>query len=157
MIGIYDTPDAYICERCGRTLDGNETQLSYDDTLVCRMCGGDAVPAYRCEICEEIVPEDEIEGCEHKVCRNCIEKKRYDVDFCAKVGKENQVAIGTGIGGDDRGLNGYLMSFFSIDEIEELMLSALKERSKVCPVDGLDYLKYHGYEAGDVLFAETNA
>jgi hypothetical protein len=87
MIGIYDTPDAYICERCGRTLDGNETQLTYDDTMVCRMCGGDAVPAYRCEVCEEIVPEDEIGGCEHKVCRSCIEKKRYDVDFCTKVGE----------------------------------------------------------------------
>lgn len=145
MIGIYDTPDSYICERCGRTLEGNETQLSYDDTLVCRMCGGDAVPAYRCEICEDIVPEDEIEGCEHKVCRTCIEKKRYDLDFCTKVGEECLTEFA---------LNGFLSSFFTESELNELMLAALKDRAKVRPVDGWDYLKYNGCEAGDVLYQE---
>jgi hypothetical protein len=148
MIGIYDEPDACICERCGRTLEGNETQLSCDDTLVCRMCGGDAVPAYRCEICEEIVPEDEIGGCEHKVCWTCIEKKRYDVDFCTKVGEAE---------GSECCLNSFLASFFTESEINELMLAALKDRAKVRPVDGFDYLKYHGREAGDALFGETNA
>lgn len=147
MIGIYDTPDAYICERCGHVLEGKETQLSYDDTLVCRMCGGDAVPAYRCEICEEIVPEDEIEGCEHKVCRSCIEKKRYDVDFCAKVGEAE---------GSECCLNSFLASLFTESEINDLMLAALKDRAKVRPVDGMEYLKYHGYEAGDVLYREIN-
>lgn len=148
MIGIYDTPDAYICERCGHVLEGNETQLSYDDTLVCRLCGGDAVNAYRCEVCEELVPEEEIQGCEHNVCRSCIEKKRYDLDFCTKVGEGE---------GSECCLNSFLASFFTESEINDLMLAALKERAKVRPVDGLDYLKYHGYEAGDVLFAETNA
>ncbi len=145
MIEIYDTPDAYICERCGHALEGNETQLSYDDTLVCRMCGGDAVPAYRCEICEEIVPEDEIGGCEYRVCRGCIEKKRYDVDFCAKVGEAE---------GSECCLNSFLASFFTESEINDLMLAALKDRAKVRPVDGMEYLKYHGYEAGDVLYEE---
>ena len=148
MIGIYDTPDAYICERCGRTLEGNETQLSYDDTLTCRMCGGDAVPAYRCEICEELVPEDEIGGCDHKVCRSCIEKKRYDVDFCAKVGEAS---------GTECVLNGFLADFFTESEINELMLAALKERAKVRPVDGWPYLKYNLDEAADVLFSDGKA
>lgn len=147
MIGIYDTPDAYICERCGHVLEGKETQLSYDDTLVCRMCGGEAVPAYRCEVCEEIVSEDEIEGCEHRVCRSCIEKKRYDLDFCTKVGESE---------GSECCLNSFLAWFFTESEINDLMLSALKDRAKVRPVDGFDYLKYHGGEAGDVLYRETN-
>ena len=156
MIRLYDMPEAYICERCGHVLEGNETQLSYDDTLVCRLCGGNAVNAYHCEICEELVPEDEIDGYEHKVCLRCIEKKRYDLDFCKKVGESDQVAIGTGIGNDNRGLNGYLMSFFTIDEIEDLMLSAMKERAKVRPVDGDGYLKRHCYDAVDMLFSDTN-
>ena len=145
MIGIYDTPDAYICERCGHVLEGNETQLAYDDTLVCRLCGGDAVNAYRCEVCEELVPEEEIQGCEHKVCRSCIEKKRYDLDFCAKVGEGE---------GSECCLNSFLASFFTEFEINNLMLAALKERAKVRPVDGMEYLKYHGYEAGDALYEE---
>ena len=148
MIGIYDTPDSFICERCGRTLEGNETQLSYDDTMVCRMCGGDAVPAYRCEICEELVPEDEIDGFGHHVCRSCIEEKRYDVDFCAKVGKAS---------GTECVLNGFLADFFTESEINELMLAALKERAKVRPVDGRPYLKYNLDEAADVLFSDGKA
>ena len=147
MIGIYDTPDAYICERCGHVLEGNETQLSYDDMLVCRLCGGDAVNAYRCEVCEELVPEEEIQGCEHNVCRSCIDKKRYDLDFCTKVGEGE---------GSECCLNSFLASFFTESEINDLMLAALKERASVRPVDGGEYLKYHGYEAGDVLYMETN-
>ncbi len=147
MIGIYDTPDAYICQRCGRVLEGNEAQLSYDDTLVCRMCGGEAVPAYRCEVCEEIVSEDDIEGCEHNVCSGCIEKKRFDLDFCTKVGESE---------GSECCLNSFLASFFTESEINDLMLAALKDRAKVRPVDGFGYLKYHGREAGDVLYRETN-
>lgn len=145
MIGIYDMPDAYICERCGRTLDGNETQLTYDDTMVCKICGGEAIPAYRCEICEELVPEDEIDGFGHYVCRSCIEAKRYDVDFCAKVGEAS---------GTECVLNGFLADFFTESEINELMLAALKERSKVRPVDGWPYLKYNLDEAADVLFSD---
>lgn len=145
MIGIYDTPDAYICERCGRLLEGNQTELSYDDTLVCHMCGGEAVPAYRCEVCEEIVPEDEIEGCEHRVCRGCIEKKRYDLDFCARVGETE---------GSECCLNSFLASFFTESEINDLMLAALKERAKLKPVDGWDYLEYQHDASADMLYKE---
>ena len=145
MIGIYDTPDAYICERCGHVLEGNETQLSYDDTLICRLCGGDAVNAYRCEVCEELVPEEEIEGCEHKVCRSCIEKKRYDLDFCTKVGETE---------GSECCLNSFLASFFTESEINDLMMEALKERAKISPVDGLKYLDYQSAAAGDILYDE---
>ena len=143
MIGIYDTPDAYICERCGRLLEGNETELSYDDALVCRMCGGEAVPAYRCEVCEEIVGEDDIFGYEHNVCRSCIEKKRYDVDFCAKVGEDE---------GTEVALNSFLKGFFTESEINDLMLTALKERAKVKPVDGLKYLCHASGVAADLLY-----
>ena len=50
----------------------------------------------------------------------------------------------------------FLASFFTESEINDLMLAALKERAAVRPVDGWDYLKYHGYEAGDVLYREAN-
>ena len=145
MIGIYDIPDAYICERCGHVLEGRETQLSYDDTLVCRLCGGNAVNAYRCEVCEELVPEDDVEGCEHKVCRSCIEKKRYDLGFCTKVGETE---------GSECCLNSFLASFFTESEINDLMMEALKERAKISPVDGLKYLDYQSAAAGDILYDE---
>ena len=148
MINYWEMPEAYICERCGHVLEPNETELSYDDALTCKLCGSEDVSAaYRCEICEEMTSENEIEGCDHKVCRGCIEKKRYDLDFCAKVGESE---------GSECCLNSYLADFITEWEINELMLTALKERAKVRPVDGWDYLKWHGYEAGDVLFAETN-
>jgi hypothetical protein len=148
MISYWETPEAYICERCGHILEPNETELSYDDALMCKLCGSEDVSAaYRCEICEEMTSENEIEGCEHKVCRSCIEKKRYDLDFCTKVGEECLTEFA---------LNGFLSSFFTESELNDLMLAALKERAKVRPVDGWDYLKYNGVEAGDALFAEVN-
>ena len=148
MIGIYDTPDAYICERCGHVLEGNETQLSYDDTLVCRLCGGDAVNAYRCEICENLVHQDNIYGYEHKVCHECVEKMRYNVDLCKKVGDRSDKT--------ECVLNSYLCHFFTNDEINDLMWAALKERSKIKPVDGLSYLHWRFDDAADVLFESKN-
>lgn len=148
MIGIYDTPDAYICERCGHVLEGKETQLSYDGTLVCRLCGGDVVNAYRCEICEELVHQDNIYGYDHRVCFECIEKIRYNVDLMKKVGDCSYKT--------ELSLNSYLCRFFSDDEINDLMLEALKERSKIKPVDGIDYLHYHFDDAADVLFESEN-
>lgn len=136
MIFIRDTPDAYICDRCGTELESYEKSCS---------CGGDPIGAYKCEICKELVPEDEIEGCEHNVCSGCIERKRFDLDFCTKVGESE---------GSECCLNSFLASFFTESEINDLMLAALKDRAKLRPVDGMDYLKYHGYEAGDELYRE---
>lgn len=146
MIKIYDTPDAYICERCGRTLNECETELAHDDTLECCKCGGEAIPAYRCEVCGEIVPEDVIHGYEHNVCWDCIQKKRYDVDFCANVGDDDE---------DLRGLNGFLSKFFSNSEINEMMLQALKERAKFKPIDSDGFLKLRANDAADLLAAEV--
>ena len=105
MINYWEMPEAYICERCGHVLEPNETELSYDDALTCKLCGSEDVSAaYRCEICEEMTSENEIEGCDHKVCRGCIEKKRYDLDFCAKVGESE---------GSECCLNSFLADFFT--------------------------------------------
>ena len=146
MIDIYEAPDAYICNRCGHILEPGETALSYDDVLTCKLCGSDFVSAaYRCEICEEIVSENDIEGYEHKVCRSCIEKKRYDLDFCMKVADDTQTECS---------LNGFLTDFFTESEINELMLAALKERAKIKLVDGLPHLVALGGDAADLLVKE---
>ena len=138
MIFIRDTPDAYICDRCGTELESYEKSCS---------CGGEPIGAYKCEICKELVPEYEIEGCEHNVCQSCINKKRYDLDFCTKVGETTF---------SECNLNSFLASFFTESEINDLMLSALKECSKIRPVDGSEYLKYNGIAAADLLASETN-
>lgn len=146
MIGYWETPEAYICERCGHVLEPNETELSYDDALMCKLCGSEDVSAaYRCEICEEMTSENEIEGYEHKVCRSCIEKKRYDLDFCMKVADDIQTECS---------LNGFLTDFFTESEINELMLAALKERAKIKLVDGLPHLVAFGGDAADLLVKE---
>lgn len=140
MIGIHDEPDGFICVDCGyeaETLDGQD----------CPVCGGDMAPAYRCEVCDELTAEDEICGYDHNVCRKCVEKKRFDVKFCVEVGKLYPVTIGQ----HDRGLNGFLASMFTVDEIEELLLNALEERSKIKPVDGISYLKRCASDAADLL------
>ena len=164
MIGIYDTPDAYICNRCGHVLEPKETSLSYDDMLTCGMCGSEDVEeAYRCEICDELHPESDIYAGDHKVCRHCLEKKRYDLDFCAKVGepdydpydsrKERPAFMADG---SEVVLNEFLAQYFTEQEINELMLSALKERAKFNPIDGWDFLKSEHMIAADALFEAEN-
>ena len=148
MIGIYDLPEGYICLRCGSVMEPREVCLSYDDTMQCKWCkSDDVVPAYKCSICDELKPEDEIAGHEHRVCLGCIEKKRYDLDFCAKVGEDE---------GTEVVLNGFLTEFFTESEINELMLTALKERANVNPVNGLKYLRYASGVAADLLYEEDN-
>lgn len=164
MIDIYEAPDAYICNRCGHILEPKETSLSYDDMLTCKMCGSEDVEeAYMCEICEELIPESDIYAGDHKVCRDCIEKKRYDLDFCAKVGepdydpydhkKERPAFMADGT---EVVLNEFLTQYFTEQEINDLMLAALKERAKYIPVDGMDYLKYNQAAAADLLFEQEN-
>lgn len=164
MIGIYDIPEAYICNRCGHILEPKETVLSYDDTIQCKKCGSEDVEeAYHCEICDKIVPESNIYAGDHKVCRSCLEKKRYDLDFCAKVGepdydpydpeKERPAFMADGT---EVILNEFLTQYFSEQEINDLMLAALKERAKITPIDGWDYIQYQHSVAADVLFEDKN-
>ena len=146
MSFVYKEPDGYFCTRCNRGLDPEETHLSYDGVLTCKRCGSEnVISAFKCDICREFVPEDEIVGCEHRVCWSCIEKKRYDLDFCTKVGETE---------GSECCLNSFLASFFTESEINDLMMEALKERANISPVDGLKYLDYQSAAAGDILYDE---
>ena len=148
MINEYSIPDGYICDRCGRELDPNEVCCEYEDTMTCRYCGGDVQPAYRCEICDELTIQDNVYGYEHKVCHVCVERMRYNVDLGKKVGDRSDAT--------ECVLNSYLCHFFTNDEINDLMLAALKERSKIKPVDGLSYLHWRFNDAADVLFESEN-
>ena len=148
MIGFYSEPDGYVCNRCGNEMDPDDACLSYDDTIECSACRSDDVDeAYRCEICGKLVSNDQVTGWDHNVCDDCVDKKRYDLDFCAKVG-ENE--------GTEVVLNSFLTEFFTESEIDELMLAALKERAKVKPVDGIKYLRYASGVAADLLCEEEN-
>lgn len=143
MIGFYHEPDGYICNRCGNKMDSEDVCLSYDDTIECSACGSDDVDkAYRCDICGKLEPDRNGNGYGHFACDDCLDKKRYDVDFCTKVGKDE---------GTEVALNSFLAEFFTESEINELMLVALKERAKVKPIDGLKYLRYASGVAADLL------
>lgn len=146
MMNFYEAPEAYICNRCGHILEPKETALSYDDMLQCKMCGSEDIEeAYHCEICEELIPESDIYAGDHKVCRCCLEKKRFDLDFCTKVGEVERTECN---------LNSFLADHFTESEINELMLAALKERANLDPVDGWDYLEYQHSYAADMLYDE---
>lgn len=146
MINIYEAPDAYMCRNCGQILEMKDTNLSYDDVLQCKCCGSeDLVEAYTCEVCGELKPEDFIYAGDHKVCRHCLEKKRFDLDFCTKVGSVEFTECK---------LNSFLADHFTESEINELMLVALKERAKFDPIDGFDYLDYQHAAAADMLYEE---
>ena len=143
MIGFYHEPDGYVCNRCGHEMNSEDVCLSYDDTIECSSCGScDVDDAYRCDICGKLAPDHQGSGYGHFVCDDCLDKKRYDLDFCTKVGEDE---------GTEVVLNSFLAEFFTESEINELMLTALKERAKMKPIDGLKYLRYASGVAADLL------
>lgn len=141
MIGIYDVPDGYICEGCGEEFD-----LDYKDETCC-FCDNELIPAFRCEVCDRLTPDFDVQGYEHRVCQSCIEKKRKDLEFCKKVGEATLTECC---------LNSFLASFFTESEINDLLYAALKERDKVKPVDCMAFLMANAGDAADVLADETN-
>lgn len=139
--------DLYICEKCGATMRHMDAKKCGDD-LLCPICGCDALEdAVVCDICGEIVSAHDAEGLDHDVCHKCIEEKRYDLDYLTAVGGGSLTEIS---------LNSFLADQFTVEEIEDLMLTSLKWRSKVDPVDGMEFLTHNGYDAAETLFEMTN-
>ncbi|MBQ5889744.1 MAG: hypothetical protein IIW73_02175 [Clostridia bacterium] len=141
------------CNDCGQNHYYDEIVVRRDtDTketsITCPSCGSDNLTeAEPCEVCGECYPIEDLYGYNHRVCRDCIERKNGDIDFFADVGKESGCDV-------EYSLNSFLASFFSKEELEDLMIAELKNRASIRPVDCSEYLKYNMEDAADVLAEE---
>lgn len=123
----------YICFECGHIFEEGEegvfrythgfTSPPYDERLGCPICGGTYEIAKRCGVCGKLNAPEEMTG---SVCDCCIEKYKYDVDMCFKIGAKAKTSVD---------LNCFLISLFSEAEIEEIIFAKLKEEQKNVQID----------------------
>ena len=126
---------AYICLKCGHIFEEGEQahweesrgeffgRICSESMIGCPLCHGEYEESTPCEICgSEHLEEDLIGG----VCDDCIDKHRYDIDMCFKVGKNDTENIE---------INCFLASIFDKTEIEEILFRELKEAEKCRKID----------------------
>lgn len=93
---------------------------AYEEMVGCPDCRGDYEELVPCELCGEECEEDSL-TC--GVCEDCLESASGDVDLCYKIGEGHKETVR---------LNCFLTAMFSADEIEALLLNALKVEKADC-------------------------
>ena len=84
----------------------------------CPICEGDYDDAVECDVCGENHLASELTG---GVCEDCIKKYQHDVDMHFKIGANDTDSID---------LNCFLASVFTKEDIELILLNALKLRKE---------------------------
>lgn len=88
----------------------------YEKMSGCPICEGDYEDAVECDICGENHPASELTS---GVCEDCIKTYQHDVDMHFKIGANDT---------DSVELNCFLASVFTKEDIELILLNALKSR-----------------------------
>ena len=86
----------------------------YEKMSGCPICEGDYEDTVECDICGENHLASELTG---GVCEDCIKKYQHDVDMHFKIGENDT---------DKVELNCFLASVFTKEDIELILLNALK-------------------------------
>lgn len=120
----------YKCLECGEVFDNPESWRerrgefwgapAYEEMAGCPNCRGDYEELVACELCGEEHEEDSL-TC--GVCEGCFEMASCDVDLCYRIGEGQTETVQ---------LNCFLAAMFTVDEIEALLLNALKAEKADC-------------------------
>lgn len=121
---------AYRCLNCGHIFKEGEEGYFYQESdfwgvadrekiKCCPVCHiEDYEELESCKICGSEHFNEEING---GVCDECIEKYHHDLDMCFKVGSNDTEPIQ---------INCFLAFIFEKNEIEKILLDALKDKQK---------------------------
>lgn len=149
--------EMYKCEKCGAFFDEPEFDTAWEyrgecwgqpsfervSDLKCPECGTleMVVEAEVCELCGEPYLWDETES---QICPNCM-MSHSNIDFCYKAGAECA---------DDIELNGFLLSMFSKEKIEEILLRELKQANEITPINCVPFIEKDASWFGEIVVAE---
>lgn len=135
-----------ICESCGAVFeyaDGRtDRDTGYTEEL-CPECGSTVITkAVKCQVCEDWVSEDDAFGFIHTVCENCINEERGDLDLLYKATKDEC---------DDFDLPVLFRTFFTDDEIMEILMRELKACHEQIPRDTKNFARRYANEIADEI------
>ena len=126
---------AYKCLECGHIFeDGEQANWKEDisgygespfwkELCGCPKCGGVFEETKPCKFCGSEHLDVELNS---NLCDECIDKYKYDVDMCFRIGSRCEEKVN---------LNSFLLSLFDKDDIEAILYRKLKEAEKKEAVD----------------------
>lgn len=125
----------YKCVECGHMFDEGEQAVweenqgeywgspAMETMSGCPRCKGGYEETVPCERCGSMHLEEElVEGW----CEDCIDQYRNDIEMCYKTGECDNVPVA---------INGFLAAMFEEEEINQILMNALRESRKYGPVD----------------------
>lgn len=86
----------------------------------CPQCFGAYEETVECDLCKSDCLENEMN---FDICQKCFDEYASDVNFCYKVASEENFYT-------EMLLNNFLWSFFTAEEIEQILLKELQEKFK---------------------------
>lgn len=150
--------EMYKCEHCGAFFDESAISSHYEyrgecfgdpsyelvSTVICPECG--AIDEYdeteECGICGNSYVWDETSS---TICPDCM-AKYSNIDSCYEVGKECK---------EDVEINGFLVSMFSKEAIEEILLRELKRANEITPINCSSFIENDPWWFGDKIIEEV--
>ncbi len=120
----------YKCLECGHIFEDGEEGCYYEGgeywgtpyslkISCCPLCKGDYDETTPCDICGSAHLEDELTS---RVCEECMEEYRYDIETCYEIGKNET---------DSVELNIFFTTLFDKEEIEDILFTALLKEEKI--------------------------
>lgn len=136
-----------ICESCGAVFEYPATKMERDTGCVeerCPECGCRYImKAMKCQVCEDFVPEDDAFGFGSTVvCEDCLHERRNDLDLLYRATKDEC---------EDFDLPVLFRTFFTDDEIKEILMRELKNCHAQVPRETKSFVRRYANEIADEM------
>lgn len=144
----------YECHNCGKRFEephiieerhGLDTP-PYEKIAVCPYCKGYFEEMQECKICGEYFTDDELSG---GVCDECLYEHSTDIDFCYKLGAEEDAQ-------ENVKINGFIASYFSEEQINEILWNRIKEINRIVNISCYDFIDSDKSWFAEKLIEEKN-
>ena len=144
----------YQCHECDRRFEEPDFVIErhgldtppYEKIAVCPYCKGYFEEMQECKICGQHFTDDELSG---GVCDECIYEKATDVEFCYKLGAEENAQESVKI-------NGFVASYFSEEQINEILINRIREINRIVNISCYDFIDSDKSWFAEKLIEEKN-
>ena len=138
-----------ICESCGAVFEYAASQMDNETGYIeqfCPECHSTYImQAVKCEYCGDWVAEDDAFGFGHTVCEDCLNEQREDLDLLYEATKDDVTEFD---------LPELFRTFFTDDEIYEVLMRELKACHEVSRRDTKNFVRRFANEIADKMVEE---
>lgn len=140
-----------ICESCGAVFAFPSSQMDNETGCVeefCPECNSRYImKAASCQVCGGWAPEDDAYGYDHAVCEECLNAANGDIDLLYEATKDEC---------EDFELPVLFRTFFTDDEIREILMRELKACHEQIPRDTKSFVRRYANEIAEEMVKEDS-